>query len=132
MQSLRTLIHARRRIALLLVVMALAMKAVMPAGYMVQAGPKMLTVTICTGDSLHTAQIAIPMKHTPGKDGQGKEGGQCAFSSLSMAAMGGADAPLLALALAFILLLGFVPTPRLPLRRVQYLLPPLRGPPATA
>ncbi|HTN14486.1 MAG TPA: DUF2946 family protein [Sphingomonadaceae bacterium] len=136
MQSLRALILGNSRAAILVVLLALCMKALIPAGYMVSGGSKSIAVTICNGgDGAATpATIEIPAKGSPlgGKDAHGKGDGQCAFSSLSMAAMGGADAPLLALALAFILLLGLRPAARLPLARAHYLQPPLRGPPATA
>lgn len=137
MQALRALILGNRSAAILVVLLALCMKALIPAGTMVSGGSKSIAVTICNGgDGAATpATIEIPAKGSPldGKDGHGKgEGTQCSFSSLSMAAMGGADAPLLALALAFILLLGLRPAARLPFARAHYLLPPLRGPPATA
>jgi len=65
--------------------------------------------------------------------GLGHDGkGQCAFSPLAFAALGGADAPLLAIALAFILAFGFASTPPLRLARIAGLRPPLRGPPARA
>ncbi|HIQ17418.1 MAG TPA: hypothetical protein EYH41_05390 [Novosphingobium capsulatum] len=77
-----------------------------------------------------TAKIAIPMKGEP-SDSTGKQGkGDCPFSSLSMASMTGADPALLALALAFILALGFAPVRTSHPKRVSYLRPPLRGPPA--
>ncbi|KPL68588.1 hypothetical protein SZ64_11020 [Erythrobacter sp. SG61-1L] len=138
MHALRTLILGNRRTAIVVLLLALCMKALIPAGYMVAGGSKSIAVTICNGvdGALSLATIEVPVRPSPfdGKSdhGKGKEGGQCSFSSLSMAAMGGADAPLLALALAFILLLGLRPAARLPFRRADYLQPPLRGPPATA
>ncbi|WEK48313.1 MAG: hypothetical protein P0Y56_08480 [Candidatus Andeanibacterium colombiense] len=135
MHALRSLVRTRRRLSLALVALALCMKALLPAGYMVSDAGHVLTVTICTGTTdTVTKQIAIPTKGDTHRqsDAHGKDTAQCPFSSLSMAATGGADAPLLALALAFILVLGFLPAPALPLRRTDYFQPPLRGPPATA
>ncbi|MBS1239615.1 MAG: hypothetical protein H6R45_321 [Proteobacteria bacterium] len=136
MHVLRTLILRRRQLALLTVALALCMKALLPTGYMVSDTAKTFTVTICNGATGErtTTEIAIPAKGSPAphEDSQGKGDTQCPYSSLSMAPMGGADVPLLALAIAFILALGFLPAPRLPFRPAQYLLPPLRGPPAAA
>lgn len=135
MHALRRLILKRRQLALLAIALVLAMKALVPAGYMVSASSKIFTITICsesTGEKLKT-QVQIPMKAGHGGDAAAKADQQpCPYSSLSLAALGGADAPLLALAIAFILALGFLPAPPLPLRQAHYLLPPLRGPPATA
>lgn len=132
MHALRTMIGNRRQLALLLVVLALCMKALLPAGYMVSGSAKTFTVTICTDATggMKTTEITVPAKDP--MHGEGKGDAHCPYSSLSMAAAGGADAPLIALAIAFILALGFLPAPRLPFRRTYYLLPPLRGPPATA
>lgn len=136
MQALRTLILGNPRAAILALLLVLCMKALVPAGYMIETGAKTFTVTLCSDDSggKKTVEIAIPTdpSHDAGKDGEAKAGGKCAFSPLSMAATGGADAPLLALAFAFILLLGLAPASSLPFGQVHYLRPPLRGPPATA
>jgi len=111
---------------------ALCMKIVVPSGYMIGQNSKVLTVQLCTDGLGHAAvaKIAIPMKGEP-SDSSGKQGkGECPFASLSMASMTGADPALLALALAFILALGFAPTRLTHPKRVSYLRPPLRGPPA--
>lgn len=136
MGALRIFFGTHRRLAWLLVAMALAMKVVVPAGYMIGVQDKVLTVEICSeasGQHL-TKQITIPHdgKGTDTPAQQGKADGTCAFLSLSMAAWGGADFALLALALAFILLLGFVPVAPALRERPAYLRPPLRGPPAFA
>lgn len=134
MHALRTILLKRRQLALAVVVLAIAMKALLPMGYMVSGGAKTFTISICSGvdGERETVEIAIPAKGGEQQDAQAKADGQCPYSSLGMAALGGADAPLLALALAFILALGFLPAPSLPLRRANYLQPPLRGPPAAA
>lgn len=136
MQILRTLIHTNHRLALVLVVLAFCIKAVIPAGFMVSASSDMtLTVTICSDASngLKQMQLAIPGKQQGGDHADGtKKGGHCAFSGLGKVAIGSADAFLLALAFAFILVLGLAPAKRLPFRESAYLRPPLRGPPATA
>jgi len=136
MFRLRALIRQHQHVAMLIMALTLCVKALVPTGYMVGAGAtKFLTVQICS-DGLQThqvTQIAIPI-HGGSKDGHTEQGtgdSPCAFSALSMASLGGADAPLLALALVFILALGLVTTVPAQLGRIFYLRPPLRGPPAT-
>lgn len=111
------------------------MKALVPGGYMVAAQGKTLTVAICGDSTLGqlTLQVTIPMKSdpAPGQAGHAKDSA-CAYSALSLAALGGADAVLLALALAFVLALGFLAVAPTPIHRAAHLRPPLRGPPALA
>lgn len=132
MQALRALAHTHRRLALLLVVCALALKALVPAGFMLGQHGTVLTIEICadaSGSAL-TKQIVIPQPDT--KQGHEKDANVCPYAALGFAALTGADAALLALALAFILALGFAPAATLPLRRIPFLRPPLRGPPVLA
>lgn len=139
MQVLRAFLMRHRAIASMLVALALCLKAVVPAGYMVETGEHMLTVTICDAAAGHnvTKQIAIPMKDGGGKHGSGQDGtGQgktdCAFSSLQGASVSGADPVLLLLAIAFLLTLGFAPVYSPVPRPFFSLRPPLRGPPLPA
>lgn len=132
MNLVRAFFLRYRALALVLVLATLCMKALVPTGFMIGQNSKVLTVQICDDAFGNHAvkQIAIPMKDGS-SDSTGKQGkGDCPFSSLSMASMTGADPALLALALAFILALGFAPTRTSHLKRVSYLRPPLRGPPA--
>lgn len=133
MAGLRAFFRFHRAFALALVCLALAMKALVPAGYMPGQGSRLLTVSICadaSGEAL-TRQIAVPARpgETQNHAGEHKSGGTCAFSSLAMAGLAGADALLLAGAFAFILALGFTATPTPAPRRTTHLRPPLRGPP---
>jgi hypothetical protein len=135
--TFRALIRQHRHIAMMIVALALCMKALVPTGYMLgSSGARFLTVQICSdGLQLHkVTQIAIPIQGNS-QDGHGEHGkadSPCAYSALSMASLGGADAPLLAIALAFILVLGFVAIAPTPLEQISHLRPPLRGPPAVA
>lgn len=128
---LRILVRRHARLAALLVTLAVAMKALVPAGYMIDTRTDYLTVTLCSGTAEHsTVTIPIQRDSDTGSDHQGKADSPCMFTGLAMAALGGADVPLLAAAIAFVLALGFAPT-RLPaLQRCRHLLPPSRGPPA--
>lgn len=133
--QLRAFLFGRRCLALWLVMAAFAMKALVPAGYMVGAGSNVLTIEICAdsqGERI-TRQIVVPgYKGQPGQGDHAKADGACPFTALTMMADTGADAVLLALALAFILALGFASAAPPVLVRRTYLRPPLRGPPASA
>jgi len=136
MTSLRAILRDHRKLTALLVGLALFMKAMVPAGYMLGTEGRVLTVEICSDASggPQTKQIFIPGdgKSHDGQTGHAKAEGTCPFASLAMGAVGGTDPALQLVALAFILLLGFANVP-LPLReRTAHLRPPLRGPPALA
>lgn len=132
MFPLRAFLLRHRSLAFLLVMAALCVKALVPGGYMIGQDSRVLTVQVChdgIGKTI-TRQLVIPMKGDP-VDSAGKQGkGDCAFSSLSMASLDGADPALLAIALAFLIALGFAPVQSLRARRIFHLRPPLRGPPA--
>lgn len=136
MAYLGALLREHRRLALAMAALALLLKALVPAGYMLAAGDRVLTVEICADPSgtRMTRQIIVPSDGTghdmPAKDA--KADGACAYSGLSMASLGGADPVLLAAAIAFILLLGLSPVALPRPARQAYLRPPLRGPPALA
>lgn len=133
MFRLRAFAFNRSRLMLVVLALALAVKAVVPAGYMLASGERFLTVTICADASgtPKQMQIAIPDKRDGGGDHaeDGAKSQPCAFSGLGHAALGGADPLLLAAALAFILLVGLAPLPALPVRDAPFLRPQLRGPP---
>jgi hypothetical protein len=133
MQRMRIWIRSNRRLAVALLLLTLCVKAAIPAGYMVSASPdRVVTVSICADATggLRQMQMVIPGKDQGGgHSGSAKMDGQCAFSSLAHSALGGTDALLLALAIAFILAIGFLPTAPLRIAQFAYLRPPLRGPP---
>ncbi len=132
MDAVRQFLLFRHRMVIVVIALALAMKALVPAGYMVETRNHVLTIAICADASsghVLSKQVVIPGKPAQGQPAQAKSGEACAFSSLAMAGLSGASPALLALALAFILLLGFaaVATPRVTVtRRIR---PPLRAPP---
>lgn len=134
MHFLRAFLARHQPVAALLIVAALCMKALVPAGYMIGQGDRILTLEICTDSQggRVTKQIVIPGNGQSHEDQgkQSKSDGICAFSALSFASLSAADPLLLAIALIFILALGFVPVnaPR-PVWQF-HLRPPLRGPPA--
>jgi hypothetical protein len=130
MSGLRAFIRNHRGLALALLALAFIVRAAIPAGYMAdsQAGGG-IAISICGDASGGAAKLLIPAKHS----GEGDAAkAPCAFAGLSTAMLGGADLLLLALAFAFILILGLAPSARLPYARAFHIRPPLRGPPATA
>jgi len=137
MTRLRAMICDHARLTLVLLALALAVKVVVPAGFMMSGGgDRFLTVMICSdasGGGPKQMQIAIPGKRDSGSNHseQGTKAIHCAFSGLGHSALGGADPLLLVAALAFILLLGLAPLSSLPARDMPFLRPQLRGPPAT-
>lgn len=133
MQRLRASIRDHRHLALLALALAFLVRAALPAGYMVSRdASSVITIAVCSdATGAHkTTQLVIPAK--PGEPGKGAKDGSCAFSAMAKSALGGADPILLALAFAFILVLGLAPSRILPARPVPHTLPPLRGPPALA
>jgi len=136
MQPLRNFLRQHRLLASLLVALALFMKVLVPGGFMLGSATKMLTIEIC-GDASGThptKQISVPMggKSGESQDERGKADSACPYSALSFASLAGADAWLLATALAFIMALGFLPLAACPPERASWLRPPMRGPPALA
>lgn len=131
MSTLRAFIRDYRILALMLLGCALMAKAIIPQGYMVGGAQQNLTVQLCLDGITHKSiSVAIPAK---GDGRSGKSANEhCAFSSLSMGALGGADAPLIALALLFIIAAGFAPLYRVLQGRTGQIRPPLRGPPLIA
>lgn len=128
MEHLRAYLRKRYRLGMLLVVLTLAIKAVVPTGYMLGSQGKALTILVCgdvSGDHL-SKQITIPGK----SDGQAKTSEACPYASLSFASLDAGLPAFVALAIAFLLLLGFAPA-RIPvLGGLPHVRPPLRGPPA--
>lgn len=136
MALLRSLARKHARLALVLLALALAVKAVVPSGYMLGGdGERFLTVTICSDASGNPRQMQIALPGKPDSSGDhaadAAKASHCAFSGLGHGALGGADPVLLAGALAFILLIGTAPLVPLAARQTPYLRPQLRGPPLT-
>jgi hypothetical protein len=133
MQRLRASIRNHRHLALLALALAFLVRAALPAGYMVSRdASSVITIAVCSDVSGEhkTTQLVIPAK--PGAPAKAAKDGSCAFSAMAKGALGGIDPILLALAFAFILVLGLAPARVLPARPVPHTLPPLRGPPALA
>lgn len=116
---------------------ALALKLLVPAGYMVSSDHGRIAITICSGVAPQSMNMAMPGMHGDMADhGKSKEHGKaempCAFTSLSVQALGAIDPILLIVAIAFVLAMGLRFVARPTLAAPSHLRPPLRGPPATA
>jgi len=135
MTSFRSFLHAHRTLAALLLACALAMKALVPAGYMVGSQSRTIAIQICDGQDHHILGHIVVGDAGKGGNGQNdhaKGDGVCPYGALGHASLASADPVQLALALAFILAVSFaalVPT-RQP--RLLHIRPPLRGPPSQA
>ena len=134
MGILRAFFRDHARLAWLVVALALAMKALVPAGYMVGSQGHVLTVEVCAdatgGSQVH--KIVVPGSEKPASDPGQAKSAPCPWSAHSDSTLATVDAALLAAALAFILVLGFADA-RLPLRPApKHVWPPLRGPPVPA
>jgi hypothetical protein len=130
MNHLRAFFLRHRAMAFAMMALAMAMKALIPTGYMVSGDARTLTVRICDGyaDAAQAVVVAVKSHGDAGKTTHDQQA--CPFSGLSHAGLTGADQVLLGAALAFILLLGFVAPIFAGLRPISRLRPPLRAPPA--
>jgi hypothetical protein len=130
MLNFRAYFLHHRRAAALLIALALCMKALIPAGYMLGGGVKTITVLICADSLGHQITKQIDVAH---KDkGTAKADAPCAFTALTDGGLGGVDPIQLALGLLFILALALLPLLPAAQKRIRHIRPPLRGPPALA
>ncbi len=132
MMRLRACLLSRRGPAFALLALVLAVKALVPAGYMIDGDARGVTVRICADAAASVHAVVIPGKQRGDADQPGHDQQACPFAALGHAALGGADPLLLAAALVFILLIGLVPVPAAAPRASARLRPPLRAPPAFA
>ena len=155
MSALRRLILSRPLLMGWLCVAALALKLLVPSGYMISGEGGRVAIILCSGvapsmaapsmagpsttGALSTASPGMVMgdhimsghampEHDPSTS-HGKMEMPCAFSGLSAQALAGVDATLLVAAIAFVMAIGIRPVRPLVRARPPYLRPPLRGPP---
>lgn len=112
--------------------LALAVKALVPSGYMISSDSKTITVMICNGAEGAQQTIAIPLETGTGSHHSGSDNSPevCASGSFSQSTMTMTDPIQLAMTLAFIMLAGLVIAVAIPSARPVRWRPPLRGPPA--
>lgn len=135
MQAARRLILAHGPLAALLCVAALALRMLVPAGYMIASDHGRIAITLCPGATPPAAtMMAMPgMDHAMPGHGPSKEHDKaetpCAFTALSAQALGGADPLLLVVALAFVAAMALRAAPRATVPAAPHLRPFSRGPP---
>jgi hypothetical protein len=119
-------------LAAALVALVLAMKIVVPGGFMPAAQSGKLVILVCSG--LGMEPVAVDIGGKPAKpDGATRTAAQpCVFAALADLWLPGADPVQLRAALLFILALGFAAISAPALARLSRLRPPLRGPPLPA
>lgn len=136
MTALRAFACNHRRLAALLLALALCIRALVPAGTMISAGTRVLTVEICADASRAgmTRDIVVPMRGDGAGDSadHAAKGTPCSWSALGFGALAAVDPIVLAIALAFIAMAGLLPAPAPRSRLAARLRPPLRAPPAFA
>ena len=133
MQGFRNLFRRHRSVALVIIVVALAMKVIVPAGFMPAAQGNVLTIVMCDGSGQAIADkivVSVPGKPEAGK--VIKHEGTCPWGGQSHDALGAVDAVLAAILLLWILSQAFRPVSSAALGSAAYLRPPLRGPPVNA
>ncbi|MGF7156016.1 hypothetical protein [Novosphingobium gossypii] len=136
MQAVRRLILARSQLAALICIAALALRVLIPAGYMISDDARKSQITLCSGIVQQQQEMATgepDTDHTMPEHDKSKEHGKaempCAFSSLATQALGGAGAILLDAALAVVAGRALHASPPTAIFPAPYLRPPLRGPP---
>lgn len=137
MHALRHSFRIHRRLLLAFALLALALRALLPAGTMLEQQGRTLTVTICADATglPQVREITVPGTPREGHSQPSKmdgSGNACPYAGLAMASLAGADPILLAVALALLMVLGLLavtPPPPEPSRRLR---PPLRAPPQFA
>ena len=135
MLAFRRLALAHRRLAALICVAALALKLLVPSGYMISGAQGRIAITICSGVVAGSVSGDMPGMHGDMADhGTSKKHGKaetpCAFSGLSAQALGAIDPVLFVAALAFIMGVASRAARSHARPATPYLRPPLRGPPA--
>jgi hypothetical protein len=135
----RRLVLTRGRLVLLLCVVALAVRFLVPAGYMLTGESGRIAVTLCP-ETIAAPTMAMPgddhgdgERHAAKKQGATKHGRAempCPFASLAAPAFGAADPLVPAVAPAVVAALALAAFTVRPVRLAVRLRPPLRAPPA--
>ena len=118
-------------LGLVAALLALCLRLMVPVGWMPIATPGGVTFTLCAVGAEHQTFVGKDAKPIAPDSGD-KHGGPCAFSGMGTPAL--ADVPPgVALQIFFVFLaLGFAASPRPRLAAINWLRPPLRGPPTLA
>lgn len=115
-------------VAAAVLVAALTLRVMVPAGFMPILDHGRVLIAICSGAGPTT--MAMPMAGMTHHENEGGTKSTCAFADLALPAIGGADPVQLAELLRYILALGLLLAAAIPLRTLPRLSPPATGPPA--
>lgn len=138
MQPLRSALRKHPVLVAAILMAALTLRIVIPAGFMPVFEHGRVTLTLCsgvvpapTGTSTHAGNShAAPQGTSHHQENQGKTyQNSCAFLDLAVPVIGGADPVQLAAALLFIVAAALFLCAALPRSTARRLRPPLRGPP---
>lgn len=130
MHRARAFLNTHWVAAAALVVLALAMRAMVPGGVMPTSENGRIVVALCSGSGPSTVTIDLGQAGGGDMSDDGPADAPCAFAGFAAPALSSADPVLLALSVAFAMLVvarAVAPLATEPLR----LRPPLRGPPIT-
>jgi hypothetical protein len=132
MTALRAFFRRHAALAMLIVVMAIGLRALVPAGYMTSASKTGMTIELCSGVAGQTMAILLPGAHhsDDGNHKSDRTDSPCAFSGLGGGALSATDPFILAIAIAFIMATVFRHIVTARATPPAYQRPPLRGPPA--
>lgn len=131
MGAIRHHIFGNVAAAWLLLALTLAMKLVVPVGFMPHVVDGGIDLIVCNGMAEPAPMAAMP--HMTGHHhdhAPSKPDAPCPFAGLTAPTLGGADVAILATPIAAILAAGLMLRVTKPRARPAYLRPPLRGPPA--
>lgn len=131
MGSFRNLIRSSQILVALLLALTLALRVLVPAGYMPEISVGSFSIVACDGFGPVAMSKAMPGMHH-GKADHSQMQQRCAFADLALPWLGSIDPIQLLAALAFILVIAFFASQPFRLRREYRAWPPLRGPPARA
>lgn len=140
--TVRSLLLKHPAFATWVLVCAMAMRILVPAGFMPVISASGVTIEICGGTVQAPISVtkAMPMAMAPAmtmpgmthhsdKSDRSAVDMPCAFSGLTAPSMAAADLVLLAVTIAFIIGIVFRSRTAGPIAAHPYLTPPLRGPP---
>ena len=131
MHRLRRLALNNRALAATLFALAMAMKVLIPAGFMPIIEDGRIVISLCSGTGPMKMMMAMPgPDHGKSDENQhGKVEQPCAFAGLTAPSLAAADPILLVLAILFVMTLSQRPILPRVVQRPAHLRPPLRGPP---
>ncbi|KQN26856.1 hypothetical protein ASE86_05115 [Sphingomonas sp. Leaf33] len=133
---MRRLFHVRPGLACAIVALALAMKLLVPAGFMPTVSHGRIVVSICSGTGPMTMVVEMPgmAHHAPTDAPKHDEGASapCAYAGLMAPSLAATDPLLLAIALLVAMAMALRPVALPLVPAPARLRPPLRGPPRPA